>query len=108
MATAVADLNDESFETNVSKAAGPLVVSFVAAWSSPARALALMLDDLSQRLGSSVGLAVLDVDESPATARALRIRALPTVALFVAGTEKVRTDKVMTLDECAAWIAEQS
>ncbi len=78
-------VTDATFETDVLKAAGPVLVDFWAPWCGPCRAVAPVLEKISDLYEGKVRVAKLNVDENQVTAQTYGIRSIPTVALFVAG-----------------------
>lgn len=76
---------DATFETDVLKADGPVLVDFWAPWCGPCRAVAPVLETISELYEGKVRVAKLNVDENQATAQTYGIRSIPTVALFMGG-----------------------
>jgi thioredoxin 1 len=76
-------VDDASFEQEVLRAGGPVIVDFTAPWCGPCAAIAPGLEELAQESG--VALVSLDVDESPETAARYGVLSLPTVILFADG-----------------------
>jgi thioredoxin 1 len=82
---AVAEVTDQSFETEILKSDKPAVVDFWAEWCGPCRAIAPIIKDLEVRYGDRVRIAKIDVDSNPAVAGRFGIRAIPTVLAFRTG-----------------------
>lgn len=78
-------VTDASFETDVLKASGPVVVDFWAEWCGPCRAIAPALEEISKSLAGKVKIVKLNVDENPSTAAKYGIMSIPTLMLFKGG-----------------------
>ncbi len=78
-------VSDATFETDVLKADGPVLVDFWAPWCGPCRAVAPIVEKIAELYDGKVRVAKLNVDENQATAQTYGIRSIPTVALFMGG-----------------------
>ena len=82
---AVGKTSDAGFESDVLKAAEPVVVDFWAEWCGPCRMIAPALEEISGQLGDKVKIVKLNVDENPAVAAKYGIMSIPTLLLFKNG-----------------------
>jgi len=78
-------VTDASFETDVLKATGPVLVDFWAEWCGPCKQLAPALDDLSKELGEKITVTKINIDENPGTPGKYGVRGIPTLIIFKDG-----------------------
>jgi thioredoxin 1 len=84
-------VNDLTFEAEVLRAPGPVVVDFYAEWCLPCRATAPVVRELSARLVGRVKFATVDIDESAIVTRSYGIHSIPTYVFVEGGQELGRT-----------------
>ncbi len=82
---AVGKTTDATFDSDVLKADGPVVVDFWAEWCGPCRMIAPALDAISTKMGDKVKIVKLNVDENPAVAGKYGIMSIPTLLMFKGG-----------------------
>ena len=99
-------VTDASFDADVVKAGGPVVVDFWAEWCSPCKMIGPSLEEIAKELDGKVTIAKLNVDENPGVAGAYGIRSIPTLMLFKGG--KMASTKVGAApkSELKKWISE--
>ncbi|WP_115720431.1 thioredoxin TrxA [Gallaecimonas mangrovi] len=85
MSDKIVHVSDESFEDNVLKAQGPVLVDFWAEWCGPCKMIAPVLDDVAEEYEGKLTIAKLNIDSSPATAPQYGVRGIPTLILFKNG-----------------------
>jgi thioredoxin 1 len=78
-------VTDGSFETDVLKSDGPVLVDFWAEWCGPCKMVAPFLDDLATEMQGRLTVAKVNIDENPQTPQKYGIRGIPTMLLFKNG-----------------------
>ena len=81
----IKNLNDESFENEISESKIPVLVDFWAEWCAPCKALAPILDEISNELNGKVSVTKVNLDENQDLAMKYSIRSIPTLLLFKNG-----------------------
>ena len=88
--SAVMQVNDDNFDTEVLKSGVPVMVDFYATWCGPCKQLAPIVDQLAKDYAGKIKVVKLDIDEAPAIASSHGIMAVPTLILFKGGSEKAK------------------
>ncbi len=78
-------VTDTTFETDVLKATGPVLVDFWAEWCGPCRAISPALEEIAGELAGKLTIAKVNVDENPKTPNDYNVRGIPTLILFKNG-----------------------
>ena len=79
-------VSDDSFESDVLKADGPVLVDFWAPWCGPCKAIAPILEEIATELDGKLTIGKVNVDENEAISAEYGVRAIPTLLLFKGGS----------------------
>ncbi|HZO48103.1 MAG TPA: thioredoxin [Xanthobacteraceae bacterium] len=102
---AVGKVSDATFESEVLKATGPVVVDFWAEWCGPCRMIAPALEEIAGSLGEKVKIVKLNVDENPQTAAKYNIQSIPTLLIFKNGDMSSRQIGAAPKQKLEQWIS---
>ncbi|MDX1654437.1 MAG: thioredoxin TrxA [Candidatus Competibacteraceae bacterium] len=86
MSDQIVHVTDDTFESEVLNAEGPVLVDFWAEWCGPCKMIAPILDDVAKDYGDRLKVAKLNIDENPGTPPKFGIRGIPTLLLFRSGS----------------------
>ena len=100
----VGKVSDTTFESEVLKATGPVVVDFWAEWCGPCRMIAPALEEIAGSLGEKVKIVKLNVDENPHTAAKYGIQSIPTLMIFKDGQMASRQIGAAPKQKLEQWI----
>ncbi len=100
----VGKVSDTTFESEVIKATGPVVVDFWAEWCGPCRMIAHALEEIAGSLGDKVKILKLNVDENPQTAAKYGIMSIPTLMIFKNGEMASRQIGAAPKQKLEQWI----
>jgi len=98
-------VSDASFEADVLKAEGAVVVDFWAEWCGPCKMIAPALEEIAGAMHGKVKIVKLNVDENPATAAKYGIMSIPTLMLFKNGELASRQIGAAPKQKLEAWIS---
>src|SRR5262249_23525960 len=101
---AVGKVSDTTFESEVLKATGPVVVDFWAEWCGPCRMIAPALEEIAGTLNGKVKIVKLNVDENPQTAAKYGIQSIPTLMIFKNGQMASRQIGAAPKQKLEQWI----
>ncbi len=99
-------VSDSSFDSDVLKASGPVLVDFWAEWCGPCKQIAPALEELSQELGGKVTIAKVNIEESPTTPSRYGVRGIPTMMLFKDGHMASMKVGAMPKQKILEWLPE--
>jgi thioredoxin 1 len=104
MSDRIVYLSDASFEEEVLKAQGPVLVDYWAEWCGPCKMIAPILDEIAAEYAGKLKVTKLNIDENPATPPKFGIRGIPTLMLFVNGEVKATKVGALSKSQLAAFL----
>jgi thioredoxin 1 len=98
-------VTDDTFETDVLKASGPVLVDFWAEWCGPCKMIAPALDEIGAEFAGRVTVAKVNIDENPSTPNAYGVRGIPTLILFKDGKPAATKVGAAPKSQLKEWVA---
>lgn len=95
----VVHLTNDNFENEVVKSKLPVLVDFWAEWCGPCRAIAPVIDEISNEMGSKLKVAKVNVDEAQELAAQFNIMSIPTLLVFKDGKPVEQIIGAMSKDQ---------
>jgi len=100
----IVHVTDDTFETEILKADGPVLVDYWADWCGPCKMIAPILDEISDEYGDRLKVAKLNIDENPGTPPKYGIRGIPTLMLFKNGNVEATKVGAVSKSQLTAFI----
>ena len=97
-------VTDTSFDSDVLKAEGAILVDFWAEWCGPCKQIAPALEELSQELGGKVTIAKVNIDDNPQTPGKYGVRGIPTLLIFKNGQVAAQKVGAVPKSKLKEWI----
>ncbi|WP_210397170.1 thioredoxin TrxA [Motiliproteus sediminis] len=97
MSESIINVTDASFEDEVLKADGAVLVDYWAEWCGPCKMIAPVLEEVAKDYGDRLKVCKLNIDENGETPPKFGIRGIPTLMLFKNGS--VEATKVGALSK---------
>jgi thioredoxin 1 len=93
--------NDATFEQDVLKADGPVLVDFWAEWCGPCKQIGPIVEGLSSDMAGRLKVVKVNIDHSPETPQKYGVRGIPTLIIFKDG--KPSATKVGSIPKSALY-----
>ncbi|AVU73758.1 thioredoxin TrxA [Pseudomonas sp. FP1154] len=97
-------VSDASFEADVLKAEGAVLVDYWAEWCGPCKMIAPVLDEIADTYAGKLTIAKLNIDENQETPPKYGVRGIPTLMLFKNGNVEATKVGALSKSQLAAFI----
>ena len=104
MSSHIVYVSDASFEEEVLKSSGPVLVDYWAEWCGPCKMIAPLLDEIATEYTGKIKVAKLNIDENPQTPPRYGIRGIPTLMLFKDGNVEATKVGAVSKSQLTAFI----
>lgn len=107
MSENIINVTDTSFEDDVLKAEGAVLVDYWAEWCGPCKMIAPVLEEIAKDYaGKGLTVCKMNVDENKETPPKFGIRGIPTLMLFKGGNLEATKVGALSKSQLAAFIDE--
>lgn len=97
-------VSDESFESDVLNADGPVLVDFWAEWCGPCKQIGPILDEMDKEMAEKVTIAKVNIDDNPDTPSKYGVRGIPTLILFKGGEVAATKVGALPKSKLVEWV----
>ncbi|GAD10872.1 thioredoxin TrxA [Gluconobacter japonicus] len=97
-------VTDSSFETDVLKSDGPVLVDFWAEWCGPCKMIAPALEEIGAEYQGRLKVAKVNIDSNPEAPTQYGVRSIPTLIVFKDGKPVAQQMGAMPKSQLKAWI----
>ncbi|EIK94476.1 thioredoxin [Pseudomonas sp. M47T1] len=100
----IVHVTDATFEEQVLKAKGPVLVDYWAEWCGPCKMIAPVLDEIATTYDGKVTIAKLNIDDNQETPAKHGVRGIPTLMLFKDGEVAATKVGALSKSQLAAFL----
>lgn len=104
MSENIVNVSDASFEEDVLKAEGPVLVDYWAEWCGPCKMIAPVLEEIAKEYSGRIKVCKLNIDENNETPPKFGIRGIPTLMLFKGGNVEATKVGALSKSQLAAFV----
>jgi thioredoxin 1 len=104
MSDFITNVSDASFEQDVLKAEGAVLVDYWAEWCGPCKMIAPVLDEIAQSYQGKLKVCKLNIDENQDTPPKFGVRGIPTLMLFKNGAVEATKVGALSKSQLASFI----
>ncbi len=104
MSDLITQVTDASFEDEVLKAEGPVLVDYWAEWCGPCKMIAPVLDEIARTYEGKVKVCKLNIDDNQDTPPKYGVRGIPTLMLFKGGNVEATKVGALSKSQLAAFL----
>jgi thioredoxin 1 len=97
-------VTDASFDADVLRAQGPVLVDFWAEWCGPCKMIAPHLEELASEMKGKVTVAKINIDENPQTPMKYGVKGIPTLILFKSGQVAATKIGALAKSKLLEWV----
>ena len=97
-------VRDDSFDTDVLKAEGAVLVDFWAEWCGPCKMISPALEEIAKEMDGRVQIAKMNIDDNPMTPQKYGVRGIPTLMLFRDGQVAATKVGAMAKNQLQKWV----
>src|SRR5574339_1086385 len=97
-------VTDDSFDGEVLKSDGTVLVDYWADWCGPFKMIAPILDEIAEEYAGRLKVTKLNIDENPNTPPKYGIRGIPTLMLFKNGAVEATKVGAVSKSQLSAFL----
>ena len=97
-------VSDDSFDTDVLKAEGSVLVDFWAEWCGPCKMISPALEEIAKEMDGRVQIAKMNIDDNPMTPQKYGVRGIPTLMLFRDGQVAATKVGALPKNQLQEWV----
>ena len=101
-------VTDDSFQSDVLSADGPVLVDFWAEWCGPCKQIAPALEEIAKEMGEKLTVAKLNIDDNPKTTAQYNVRGIPTLLIFKGGQVVAQKMGALPKGKIMEWISQSA
>jgi thioredoxin 1 len=104
MSNKIIHVSDASFEQDVLKADGPVLLDFWAEWCGPCKMIGPILEAIAPEYEGKITIAKMNVDDNPQTPEKYGVRGIPTLTIFKNGNVEANKVGALSRSQLTAFI----